>query len=189
MGTLGTAVWNGGDRPEEALRVFEANLALRRRYFLHDKEGMLRLQSNCARCLHLLGRHDEAQLFERELYRKWRAALGATHEITILAAINLVESLAEGEATSEALTLLRRVLPDAQRGLGERHNLTFRAAGLLADLVTQTATSREQMGEANALVQKYFETVRHAFGSGHPLVQSFLNLSEQVRAKLASFPA
>jgi len=47
-------------RPEEALQVLEASLALNRRYWSHDEDAILIAQANKASCLAELGRHDEA---------------------------------------------------------------------------------------------------------------------------------
>ena len=66
---------------------------------------------------------------------------------------------------------------------------TLRIVGLFAELVKQSATSREEVVEADALVRKYIEIVRRVFGQKHPLARMFLDLSGDVRAKLESFPA
>mmetsp|Transcript_4642 Transcript_4642/g.14053 ORF Transcript_4642/g.14053 Transcript_4642/m.14053 type:complete len:161 (-) Transcript_4642:89-571(-) len=145
-------------------------------------------QSDLANCLGDLGRHDEALVIKREIYRKSRAALGDTHEETIILAINLSTSLAHANG-SEAITLLRKTLPDTQRGLGDRHDFTFRVVGLFAEVVAQSATSREEVVEADALVEKYIQIVCQVLGRGHPLTQNFLLTSACLRSRLESFPA
>merc|ERR1712129_640315 len=80
-------------RPEEALPVLEANLALNRRYWSHDEQAILCAQSSLANCLAELGRESEALALRRAIHAKEVATFGISHEDTILGGSNIVVSL------------------------------------------------------------------------------------------------
>ena len=136
MGVLGGALAGNG-RPEEALAVLKAQLALCRRYW-PNAQYIHTTQCNIASCLTLLGRHDEALVFDREIYERRVATSGVSHESTILSGNNLVVSLRYGAQFSEAKTLLReQLLPVARQSLGSDHNLTLTLSEQLSEMLEE----------------------------------------------------
>ena len=98
--------------------MLEACLALKRRYWSHDEQGILVAQIALANCLANIGRHDEALLLKREVY----AMGGTSHERTILSGTCLAASLLELELWDEAKTFVSDpLLPVARRSLGADH--------------------------------------------------------------------
>ena len=115
--------------------MLEACLALKRRYWSHDEQGILVAQIALANCLANIGRHDEALLLKREVY----AMGGTSHERTILSGTCLAASLLELELWDEAKTfvsdpLLPRV---ARRSLGADHDTTLLLNEYLARALKQ----------------------------------------------------
>ena len=125
-------------RPEEALPVLEACLALKRRYWSHDEQGILVAQIALANCLANIGRHDEALLLKREVYARWVATFGVSHERTILSGTCLAASLLELELWDEAKTFVSDPpLPVARRSLGADHDTTLLLNEYLARALKQ----------------------------------------------------
>ena len=114
-------------RPDEALPVLEANLALMRRYWSRDKGNIFTTQANLASCLADLGRLDEALVLERDIYAKQVASLGVSHQDTIGCGLNLAISLVMSKRYEQAKFLLSdQLLPAARRTLGADHDLTLK---------------------------------------------------------------
>ena len=135
MDRIGNALFENR-RPEEALRVFEASLAWKKRYWPHNEEIFLIAQANLASCLFDLGRHDEALILMRELYARRVAISGASHEYTIMAGFSLAISLERSGFFNDALTLLRDpLLPAARQTLGADHDQTLDIAKMIASII------------------------------------------------------
>jgi len=177
-------------RPEEALPVLEANLALTRRYWSHDREVILTAQSTLANCYASLERDDEALVLLRANYASWVTFRGTANESTIASALNLCVGLNVIGHLDEAVTLLRSTLKEAQRVLGFGNASTLKVVGFLATTIIsdRSSSSFEEILEVGALVNEHFDTVRRIFGVGHPLTQQFSTLSGDILAKLKTFP-
>ena len=116
MKTLGNALRE--PRPKEALPVYEANLALMRRYWSLDKEGVLIAQSNLANCHSQMGQDKEALRQKRHVHASWEALLGPSDPHSITSLVCLAISLLKLHCFAEAKTLLREKTPVVQRALG-----------------------------------------------------------------------
>ena len=111
---------------EEALTVFEANLALVRRYWSHDEAVVLSVQTNIAVCLSGLERDDEALALKRGIYAKEVATLGVSHKNTILDGNNIAGTMLDLQLWDEAKAFIRdQLLPTAQTSLGPDDDLTL----------------------------------------------------------------
>ena len=120
-------------QPEDALPVLEATLALMRRHWSHDEQGILAVQHNLATCLQDVGRRDEALVLLREGYARRVATLGVSHERTILCGSNLVASMLSLKLWDEAKSFGRdRLLPVARQSLGADHDETLKINHRLA---------------------------------------------------------
>ena len=129
MGILGGSLGASG-HAEEALPVLGATLAVARRYFSHDSNGVLTAQAEVANCLCTIGREHDAHVIMCEIYNTRKAAKGPMDGQTITAALNYAGCLGASGAHEEALKLLRKTLPDAQRALGESNDCTTRPGGM-----------------------------------------------------------
>ena len=144
MGVLGDALVRS--RSEEALPVLEASLALTRRYWSRDEKSILCAQSGLANCLNRLRRHDEALVLQRDVYARFVAIKGLSHERTILAGSNLVGSLNNLKLWNESKPLLCDLLPAARQSLGSDHDLTLGLHYSLAvALVNNPGRTRENL--------------------------------------------
>jgi hypothetical protein len=191
MGVLGNALWQGGERPEDAIPVLEVTLALRRRFWPNDEQNILGVQTNLAGCLDDLGRHHEAVVLKRETFDRQVATLGVSNECTILSGNNVATSLLGLERWEEAKTLLgEKLLPAARKSLGADHNLTLRLGQNLADaLYSNPERTRDDLRlnqhrslrrrdpllntgddllEAETIMKHVVERRRRVFGPAHP---------------------
>ena len=190
MGILGNALVTS--RPEDALPVLEADLALRRRYWSYDEELVLTTQTGLANCLAKIGRRDEALVLEREICARRVATLGISNERTLVTGMNLASSLLDTKNFDETTHLLRdQLLPVARRSLGADHNLTLGISKNLANaLLLNPDSTRDDLLEAETILQDVVQRRRRAFGPTHPrTVDAETNLSIVAsivaRAKLA----
>ena len=133
-------------RPEAAVQVLEACLALRRRYWPRS-EGILGAQLNLAACLPKLGRSDEALVLEREVYARRMAVLGVSHASTLMTGYNLAVSLDNLRRPEESKTLLQdHLLPVARTSLGADHYVTLAInQSLAAALVNDPEGTRDDL--------------------------------------------
>ena len=99
-------------RPEEALPVLEALLALFRRYWSRSETNILAAQAKIAMCLGDLGRRDDKLALERENYARYVAIQGVSHEHTITSGANLALSMGKLGLCDEAVVIAR---PSAAR--------------------------------------------------------------------------
>ena len=200
-----------GSRPEEALPVLEANLALRRRYWPHAEQAVLAAQANAACCLDDLGRFDEALVLKREIYARRVATMGVSHERTILSGNNLVASLEQEMLWNEAKTFLcDELLPATRRMLGDDHNTTLVIRRNLGDVLRgdpestrdhlrlNTARRRrpvfdvntgDDLLEAETILHDVVQRRRRVFGPAHPetrQVESTLSLVREGLDKVDS---
>mmetsp|Transcript_14005 Transcript_14005/g.43301 ORF Transcript_14005/g.43301 Transcript_14005/m.43301 type:complete len:156 (+) Transcript_14005:78-545(+) len=135
MGLLGSVLSDSG-RPEEALPVFEAALALTLRYGSQDENPILFLQHNLASCLDILKRHDEALVIRREVYARRQVVNGVSHEQTIGSGCNVACSLIIMKRFGESRRLLRDLLVRSRQSLGSDHDFTLNIVHSLVETLT-----------------------------------------------------
>ena len=167
MGILGSALSQSA-QSEEALKVVEANLALTRRYWPNDEEGILILQVNAANCYSMCGREDEALQLRRNTHAKDRALYGAKHENAIQSGNCLAESLHTLRRYAEAKELLRKMLRLSQP-LGPDHDQRLRAREQLSRVILEDPdASRADAREAVTILEDTIQRRRRVFGRRHP---------------------
>ena len=188
-GCLGVAL-RVSARPEEALPMLEAELALTLLYYSHDEEAILTSQSNLASCFSDLGRHDEALVLKRAVYARKAALLGVSHKNTILSGVCLVATLKNLDLWDEVTELRDQLLPAARRSLGDDHDLTLRLRqNLAATLQLKPGRTRhdprlihtdqravlmfdlntgDDLLEAETIMQDVARRRRRVFGPVHP---------------------
>merc|ERR1712129_349535 len=150
--------------------VFEADLALCRRYWSHDENFMLISRTSLASCLADLGRHDEALVLKREIYARRVVISGVSHERTIQAGVSLAQSLKSLELWNEAITLLRDpLLPAARQSLGSDDHVTLALHQNLASALQDSPKcTRDDLLEAEIIMQDVVQRRRRVFGPAHP---------------------
>mmetsp|Transcript_4645 Transcript_4645/g.14060 ORF Transcript_4645/g.14060 Transcript_4645/m.14060 type:complete len:164 (-) Transcript_4645:38-529(-) len=161
-----------------------------RRYWPHAKEDMLGAQSNIAGCLGSLGRDVEALVLIRDIYAGFVATLGLSHENTLGFGNNLVLSLDRCKLWDESKSLLRdQLLPAARRSLGFDHDLTLRLGRSLAVALTRNPEStRDDLLEAESIMQDVVQRRRRVFGPAHPHTKLSESLLSYVRERLHTHP-
>mmetsp|Transcript_26771 Transcript_26771/g.82355 ORF Transcript_26771/g.82355 Transcript_26771/m.82355 type:complete len:211 (+) Transcript_26771:3-635(+) len=186
MVILGTSLRE--TRPDEALPVVEATLALKLRYFSHNDDLVFDTQCTLASCLDDLGRYGEALALKREVFAKIVASLGISDACTLMSGNNLVVSLNRMRLWEEAQTLVRdQLLPVARRTLGPDHDVTLRLNHNLAEAIrTKPGFNRDDFLEAETIMRDVVQRRRRVFGSVHPSTLSAERGLSIVRQKLAT---
>ena len=184
MGILGEGLLHS--RPEEAVLVFEACLALFRRCWPHDDVAILLAQGNLASSLDRLGRPDEALVLTREVYAGFAAKLGVSHERTILNGFNLSCTLVAQALYDEARTLLTdQLLPAARQTLGPDHDHTLDLnRNLAAALMNNPEHTCDEELEAETIMQGVVQRRRRVFGPAHPETRRAEEVLSAVRGGL-----
>ena len=189
-------------RPEEALPLLQAALALNRRYFSsHDALAYGTEKKLCV-CLDALERGDESHIIKREIYDRRVATLGVSDERTITSAMHVSASSVSLLRWDECKTFTRNQLPTARRSLGADHENTLKLKALLASSLcldpenTRNDLRLNQYGrwqpvfdldtgddilEAQTILQDVVQRQRRIFGQGHYAE----DLLSEVRARLA----
>jgi len=188
MGVLGSGLQTN-QQFAEALPILEASLTMRQRQ-RRDKRDIFVAKSNLAHCLDDLGRSDEAIVIQREVYAGWVALLGVSHQRTILGGFNLCVSLDRSDLWDEARQFLRQLLPAALRSLGADNDLTLLLNQLLGGVLTNNSDcSRDDLLEAETILQDVLRRRRRVFGPAHPHTRACEFALSRVRAKPASAPS
>merc|ERR1712129_328270 len=174
-------------RLEEALPVLEASLALRRRRWSSDENQILIAQGNVASCLADLGRNDEALVLKREVFARYVAVLGASHERTIQSGCNVAVSMKKLGQWEETRQFVRnQLLPEARRSLGSNHDSTLRIHQILANALRfDPEHTRDDLLEAEAILQDVAQRRRLVFGPAHPETRRTDTNLSKTRAQLS----
>ena len=193
-------------RPDEALPVLEAQVALLLRYGSRDMHLVISTQNSLALCHSQLGRHDKALVLRREIYARQVATLGASHESTILNGNNLVISLLDLELWDEARQLARKNLSHANKTHGKDHESTLFACKRVVhalcrnpaavcdypreSTVRDVAThfdfdTGDDLLEAETIMQDVVQRRRRVFGPAHPQTLDAERALSEVRTQLS----
>ena len=176
---------HAGKRFEDALAVKEAELAILRR--LGDsEENILAVQGNLAITYRLLGRVELSMRMRKDIYFGWLNLKGEDNHNTIREANNyatiLVDDLRRFE---EARSLMRKMMPVAQRVLGESDGITLRMRMNYAlALCNDPASTLDDLREAVATLEDTARTARRVFGGAHPLTTGIEVELRKARASL-----
>jgi tetratricopeptide (TPR) repeat protein len=185
MKQLGNGL-DASNHHEEALSVAEAELAMRRR--LGDSEhNILATQTNLACSYHALGRLEEALRTERDIYFGWLKLNGGEGNFALLAGNNYANSLIDFKRFEEARSLMRKIMPVAQRVLGESDATTLRIGYNYARaLYIDPDAPLDALREAVTRLENLERTARRVLGGAHPLAVDFEDELRNARAALAA---
>ena len=167
MNLLGLGL-SAADHHADALSVKEAELSTLRR-FGAPEESILIAQANLAITYEDLGRHEEALQMRRDIYSGRLKLYGKQHEATLLAANNYASSLIRLERFVEAKSLLLKVMPVAQRVLGESDTLKLTMRWNYAGvLFKDPGATLDELREAVTTLEDVGRIARRVLGGAHP---------------------
>jgi len=183
MTQLGNGLYNA-NRCVDALTVKEAELAMRRR--LDDSESNLLIaQSNLANTYEAVGRNESATSLRKHAYYGFLKLYGEEHRSTLLEADNYALSLAEFlQRFEEAKSLLRKLIPVAQRVLGESDEITLKMRRSYARLLYRDPDATlDELREAVTTLDDAARIAQRVFGVANPMakgIESDLRNSRKV---------
>ena len=168
---------------EDALSVREAELVMRRR--LGESEAnILVVQGNLAGTYQALGRLDEATRMRRDVYFGRLRLNGKENYETLREALNYANILVI-DRSEEAKTLLRTVIPVAQRIHGESHDLTLKMRCMYATaLCLDTSATLDDLREAVTTLEDTEPRARRVLGGTHPTTAAIEGALQLARAAL-----
>ena len=185
MSVLGNGLRDHGKRYQDALDVYENNLAKEIRLGLDVSDTL----SSMAICFNMLGRADEALELERRIYRtQLKRDPRLTDRNTFLAGNNLAGSLVRGKLYAEARGLLKTIIPTARRSLGDDHPITLNLRGSSAQAIymdERAASDEKNLVDAVATCEDCVRISRRVMGPTHPKHLNFQDDLRRARAVLA----
>ena len=118
-----------------------------------------------------IGRLEEADREQRDVYSGWLELLGEESRHTMIAANNYAWGLFRLGRFEEAKSVLRKMMPVTQRVLGESHKLTLtiRKLGAMA-LYSDPDATLDDLREAKTTLEEIERMARRVMGGAHPLV-------------------
>ena len=157
-------------RYPEALAVYEANLAMNRRFGRSEhSNAILAVQTNIAYTLSLLDRDEEALEIERTIYRKQKASYGIENVGTTKAALNLSVTLGNLNRFEEARALAQKTIPVAQRTFGPDHDLTLcLRRNYIQAVYDDPKSSLADLRRAETTLKDVYRRAQRVFGTSHP---------------------
>ena len=184
MNQLGNGLYEAGHYAD-ALSVQEADLSMKRHLGALEVK-LLASQTNLARTYHMLGRLEEASSMWRDIYFGWWNLDGKENGRTLNAASNYSASLVTLERFKEAKSLLRKMMPVAQRALGAGDIGTLRMRTITAVAFTDDDATLDDLHEAEATLEDTERITRRVLSGAHPLTSTIEDDLQTVRAALAA---
>ena len=183
MNVLGAGL-SGANRYEDALSVQEAELSMRRR--LGDLEAnMLGVQGNLARTYRALERFEQALSLRRAVYSASLRLFGMDSRDSLIEGNGVANLLNDLKSFKEAKSLLRKIIPVAQRLLGESDERTIAMRMTYATaLYDDKGATLDDLREAVTTLEDVERTARRVFGGAHPLTVKIERDLQKVRAAL-----
>jgi tetratricopeptide (TPR) repeat protein len=183
MNVLGAGL-SGANRYEDALSVQEAELSMRRR--LGDSEAnMLGVQGNLARTYRALERFEQALSLRRAVYSASLRLFGMDSRDSLIEGNGVANLLNDLKSFKEAKSLLRKIIPVAQRLLGESDERTIAMRMTYATaLYDDKGATLDDLREAVTTLEDVERTARRVFGGAHPLTVKIERDLQKVRAAL-----
>ena len=121
----------------------------------------------------------------QEVYAGSLNMLGEENENTLVEANNYAYLLTKLRRFEEARSLLRKVIPVAQRVLGESNETTIRMRHKHAEALCQdNGATLDDLREAVTLLEDLEPTARRVLGGAHPLIKGFEDELQDARAAL-----
>ncbi len=172
---------------EDALVVYEAELATSRRLGTIPEHNMLVSQGNLAIAYENTGRLESAIQMKRDVYFGTLKLYGEENGETLRTANNYVDSLLKQGRFEEGKALLRKMIPVARRVLGERHEHTLNMRWIYARaLYADPAATLDDLREGMTLLEETERTARRVLGSAHPFTESVEKTSRKSREVLSA---
>ena len=110
---------------------------------------------------------------------------GDEHEYTLIAAVNYSSALGVLGRYGEAKTLLKKMIPAAQRVLGASHEFMFRMMGCYGQaLYRDDGATLDDLREAVTAFEDTARIARRTFGGAHPLATQIEESLQDARAML-----
>ena len=157
----------GVGRHRERLNVLEVQSDMVRRLGLSNAM-ISEITTNLANCYSQLGRHAEALELRQQVYDMDVARFnGLTRKDTFISAMNLASSLHFSGSVAEAITLLRKTVPEATRVIGAGSELTIMICAQLAEYLINRG-QLEELEEGVALLEQTVGTAQRVLGGDHP---------------------
>jgi len=157
----------GVGRHRERLHVLEVQMEMVRRLGASDAMCS-EITTNLANCYAELGRHAEALELRQRVYDMDVARFeGLTSKDTIISALNLATSLHFSGREADAITLLRKTVPEATRVIGPGSELTIMICATLGAYLARCG-ELEELEEAVDLMERTLGTAQRALGGDHP---------------------
>src|SRR5262249_42147031 len=122
-------------RGDDALRLREQTLALRKANLGPDDPDTLASMNNLAISYRIRGRHVKAAKLLKEALPRMKAQVGPDHPDTLACMRNLADIYQAQNRDGEALTLYEATLPLAKDKLGENNPKTLQVMNYLAWLL------------------------------------------------------
>ena len=109
----------------------------------------------------------------RDVYSGWLRLHGEEYEETLREANNYAGALLEAKRFEEAKSLLRKVMPVAQRIFGESDRTTLTMRKIFAEASYKNPGAKlDDLREAVTTLEDVERTARRVLGGAHPLVGS-----------------
>ena len=122
---------------------------------------------------------------KRDVYNGHLEVFGTDYAATIKVASNYAVSLGDLRRYAETKAVLRKMMPVAQRFLGEGHALTLRMKGLYAtSLYVDDIATQDDLREAVRTLEDAGRIARRLLGSSHPTTKAFEHHLRNSRAAL-----
>ena len=185
MTLLGTGL-TAAARYEDAFSVEEAQLAMMRRIGA-SAQSILTVQGNLANTYQNQGRLDEALSMRRNMYSGRLKLDGEQDERSLIEANNYAALLNQLERFEEGKSSLRKMIPVAQRVLGEINDITVRMRWLYAEaLYRDPAATLNDFREAVTTLEDTARIARRVLGPSHPTTEDIVRDLQLAQAALAA---
>ena len=146
---------------------------------------MLAMQSNLAMTYSALGRVEEALSVRKDVYSGYLNLFGKEHAHTLVAVNNYASTLNNLQRCGEAKSLLRKMIPDARRSVGDSNDNTLRLRWNYARaLCNDPAATLDDLREAVTTLEETTRIARRVFGGAHPITDGMEGELPKARAAL-----
>ena len=113
--------------------------------------------------------HEDALRLRKEVYSGYLRLYGGEHGFTLEAARNYANSLGNLKHFKEAKKLMRKMIPVAQRVVGDDETMLMRWT-YARSLYLDPAATLDDLREAVTTLEELELTVRRVFGGAHPYI-------------------
>ena len=146
---------------------------------------MLVTQSNLANTYKVLGRKEDALRMMRDVYLGHLKLYGEEDRDTFLVAENYAITLIALQRFEEAKSVLRKIMPVAQRVLGENDEATIRMRWIYATaLIRDPSATLDDLREVVTTLEETERIARRVLGGAHPTAAGIEKELQIVRVAL-----